>query len=385
MTHVQTHFSRVAVFLSLVVTWSTATSAWRSPNLVSTGLQNLGNTCYLNAQLQCAFHIPVVRSLILSSEGKKAVNLEESCIEQSISVGYQALRILFLTMAQASENHSGPVSTQVLCNALGIPVFEQQDSQEFWKLLLPALGKTELSDLYQGAFEDYIVALDGSGRAKRREEPFLDLSLDISRGSVEESLKTLFGDPELLSNAEGNGWRPEKGADKVDAQKGSLLRAQGLPSILQLHLKRFDHDWNTGLTSKLNTPFVFSETLDLSNICAEVEKTEQTQCIYDLQAVVIHNGEYGSGHYYSYVRPRIENEEWCRFNDEAVTRGLTFPEVTADAFGGRTGSAPNAKGMRGLFAKLFGGLGSYGYGGRSSSAYVLQYVKRGDISTLYLG
>ena len=57
---------------------------------------------------------------------------------------------------------------------------EQQDSQEFWKLLLPALEIESVSDLYKGSFEDYIKALDGSERERRREELFLDLSLDVA-------------------------------------------------------------------------------------------------------------------------------------------------------------------------------------------------------------
>jgi hypothetical protein len=47
----------------------------------------------------------------------------------------------------------------------------------------------------------------------------------------------------LLGVAEGNGWRPEKGADKVNVRKGSSLIAKGLPSILQFLLKRFDYSW----------------------------------------------------------------------------------------------------------------------------------------------
>ena len=93
------------------------------------------------------------------------------------SLAIQALRQVFRDM----RSTSGPVAPRILCQVLGIPVLEQQDSQEFWKLLLPALQLPELTDLYQGCFEDYITANDGSKRERRREEPFLDLSLDVSR------------------------------------------------------------------------------------------------------------------------------------------------------------------------------------------------------------
>lgn len=82
-------------------------------------------------------------------------------------------------------------------------------------------------------------------------------------GSIDSALSREFGSPEFLSTAEGSGWRPEKGADKVDALKGSVLRAQGLPSLLQIHLKRFSYDWNTDRMSKLNQRFSFPEVREL--------------------------------------------------------------------------------------------------------------------------
>ena len=71
-------------------------------------------------------------------------------------------------------------------------------------------------------------------------------------GSVESTLQEMFTQPEILRVSEGNGWRPSKNADKVDAYKGSSLKLDGLPSLLQLHLKRFKYDWETGETSKIN-------------------------------------------------------------------------------------------------------------------------------------
>lgn len=383
--------------------------------ILSSGLQNLGNTCYLNAQLQCAFHIPAVRQLIVNKKNHQ--NLDPPAEQQpeedkesrepqaAESLALQALRRTFAEMEEYSSSSSTssggnrPLAPRILCAALGIPVMVQQDSQEFWKLLLPALQLPALTDLYQGAYEDFIVALDGSGRERRREEAFLDLSLDVTAGSVDSALKELFGAPEVLRCSEGNGWRPEKGADKVDAHKGTLLRSQGLSSILQLHLKRFQFDWSTETTSKINSQFTFPVVLDLSLVCEDTKNDakslEDDRVIYDLQAVLVHAGEYGSGHYYAYVRPNVEKDEWYRFNDHIVEQ-VKLKDVLCDAFGGKcqlddiSGETNDNKNSGGCFLvrlrRAFLPRGaSYGHGGAKSNAYVLQYVRRSDIPKLYRG
>jgi ubiquitin carboxyl-terminal hydrolase 7 len=385
--------SLLNVAISCQVVFRVLGDAASSSRLCPIGLKNLGNTCYLNAQLQCHFHIPRVRQLIMEqpctawSESMETTEIQPSAIESNQaptqeSATLQALRHLFRDMHQSTF----PVAPTNLCSTLGINAFEQQDSQEFWKLLLPAIALPSLSDLYQGAYIDYIIALDGSNRERRREETFLDLSLEVqSSGSVDKALASLFGEPELLSVAQGNGWRPEKGADKVDAHKGSLLTANGLPSILQLHLKRFHYDWNTDATTKLNNPFEFPLELDMQSLCKEDSQNKSGPLpVYDLQSIVIHVGEYGAGHYYAYVRPDVTGDHWYRFDDDQVVP-VSFDEVLADA---ANTAKPTAASCKGWFARvkraLFQSSASYGYGGRTSSAYVLQYVRRCDVPLLYL-
>jgi len=362
----------------------------KSNILVSGGLANLGNTCYLNSQLECAYHIPHLRKIVVSPTD----NSNPTDCPISRNVGLLSLQQQFQSMEMASKRGNGDpivtpsVSTSILCRNLGINVYEQQDSQEFWKLLLPEIDHPDLSELYRGKYDSYIAALDGSGREKTRTEMFLDLSLDVANfGSVYDSLDDMLTSGEILSEKEGNGWRPEKGADKVDALKGNSICSEGLPKVLQLHLMRFTYDWQTQVMSKINDRFSFSKELDLSEICKDTKKGDEN-AIFDLQSIVVHAGEYGSGHYYAYVRPDIRRNKWYRYDDDRVAE-VSFRDVKNDAFGGYVGNSQSQKARKkvGFLKRILSSANpkrnQFGWGGRSSSAYMLQYVKRSDIPFLY--
>ena len=157
-----------------------------SSSMVSNGLRNLGNTCYMNAQLQCAFHIPVLRDIATSIPSSRSIvsvagddDQESSEEQEEITEAAMALKEVVEGMIQATDSKLMAYMPRSFCTRLGIPPMVQQDSQEFWKLLLPAVGMEKLSSLYKGQYEGYISAIDGSGREKRRNEIFLDLSLDV--------------------------------------------------------------------------------------------------------------------------------------------------------------------------------------------------------------
>mmetsp|Transcript_20223 Transcript_20223/g.23429 ORF Transcript_20223/g.23429 Transcript_20223/m.23429 type:complete len:461 (-) Transcript_20223:83-1465(-) len=400
---------------------TTSSSSLSSNTIVSGGLINLGNTCYLNAQLECAYHIPKVRNLILDPSSAKIPLQQPSTDEDenenndtSLSSFYEpepepnasllSLQHVFKSMNQASQRGNGDplftqaVSTSILCRNLGINVYAQQDSQEFWKLLLPGLNHNHLTNLYKGEYENYIVALDGTKRERKRKEIFLDLSLDVTNfDNVYDSLDDKFTSARVLSVKEGNGWRPEKGAEKVDALKGCTIQKSGLPPLLQLHLMRFKYDIMREDMSKINDRFVFPKKMDLTQICEENEGEENSsddkgKVIYDLQSIVIHSGEYGSGHYYAYVRPDVRKNKWYRYDDDRVDE-VTFKMVKDDAYGGhvvgrtRQSNGGNDNNNRGFWRRIIPSMSrrrlNFGWGGKSSSAYMLQYVKRSDVPSIY--
>jgi ubiquitin C-terminal hydrolase len=481
-------------------------------DMIHTGLVNMGNTCYLNAQLQCAYHIPYVRQLVLDArdevvqvevEVEEEIDEDEEIVAQrdgmeevttiddkfkedtdidahlpigavkstktikkkvvkeevkSITDALHGLQITFKSLDNNSP-YSMSGNTDVLCRTLGIDPYVQQDGQEFWKLFIPEIEYDKLANLYSGHYEDYVREIlpdteiinqeessitvnDDYGEEKKEEVEFIPAKLEVKKnkaqeristvvfsdlsipvtegtgGSVESALREMFTEPEILRVSEGNGWRPSKSAEKVDAYKGFSLQRDGLPAILQLHLKRFKYDYDTGETSKINDRCSFPLELDLSELAdLDREDDEGSNDIYDLQSIVIHKGDYGSGHYYSYVRPDIHLDEWYRFDDEFVTR-VDYSDVIADAYGGNNAllqrKRPRSDSFesidsnqhevqqqrRGLLRRIFSlfGLfrhvqmirsrtperrGGFGYGGRTSNAYMIQYVHRSDVPKLY--
>ena len=87
----------------------------------------------------------------------------------------------------------------------------------------------------------------------------------------------------------------------------------------------------------------------------------------------------------AYVRPDIQSNKWYRFNDDIVDE-VSFQEVIEDAFGGKSSEIQPQKtgGPFGLIRRLLGRGGeSYGWGGKTSNAYVVNYIRRSDIPLLY--
>jgi ubiquitin C-terminal hydrolase len=86
------------------------------------------------------------------------------------------------------------------------------------------------------------------------------------------------------------------------------------PPVLFLHVKRFRLD-ATGRMRKISEPLFFEEVLESAAFGVR----------YSLQAVAVHLGRFGSGHYVAYVRD--SQDQWVLLNDAAEPAVVSFQEV----------------------------------------------------------
>jgi ubiquitin carboxyl-terminal hydrolase 7 len=80
---------------------------------------------------------------------------------------------------------------------------------------------------------------------------------------------------------------------------------------------------------KINDSFEFFETIDLSKYMKNGKDDDNS---YTLHSVVVHQGSANSGHYYAFIRPKLE-DNWILFNDETVRPADKY-EVYKNNFGG---------------------------------------------------
>ncbi|ANB15567.1 Ubp13p [Sugiyamaella lignohabitans] len=163
----------------------------------------------------------------------------------------------------------------------------------------------------------------------RRDEQFLDLSIDLERNTSITACLRQFSASEML--CERNKFHCDTCGGLQEAEK--RMKVKKLPKILALHLKRFKFTEDMQRNVKLFHRVLYPKHFRLFNTTFDAEDPDK---LYELCAVVVHigGGPY-HGHYVSVVK--TEHMGWLLFDDEMVES--VDPNYVFNFFGDNKGMA----------------------------------------------
>lgn len=331
------------------------------------GLENLGNTCFMNAGLQCLSHLEPLAAYFLSDTWERDINTGSrlGCKGEFAKVFAELQQIVW----QTDQHQYRPSALRAKLAGFAPHLFDddQQDAQEFLAFCLDALhedlnrvieqppplteeetrndallcesrgedaagalawlrhlerNKSFLVDIMQGQLLSSLTC-SCCGYKSRQFDPFLYLSLpvDWEMSKVTDALEKYLDEEQLAAEDQ---WYCEKCCKKVDATKKIDLWM--LPPILILHLKRITFNARTGRLAKIGRLLSTSSSLDLSGYCSSPQQQGAT---YDIVCVANHKGSASNGHY---TASCLVGEQWFRFDDDAVRALHTSQVVTHESY-----------------------------------------------------
>lgn len=252
------------------------------------GLNNLGNTCYLNATLQCLRSVPELRN-VLKTFQTTSVAVDNTM--QSDSLITSGIRDLFRSM----ESSASPVPPFMMLNVLHMCFprfaeksdhggFQQQDANECWTELvrclqrkLPAIGdELSRSSSEQGAsasrgFVDQYLGgeLEVTMKCQETEdepesvsyEQFYQLSCFIEKEVkyMHTGLKAGL-EGEIIKNSQTLG---------RDARYVKQSKIKRLPAYLSVQMVRFFYKGKEAINAKILKDIKFPLSLDVFDLCTK--------------------------------------------------------------------------------------------------------------------
>ncbi|KAJ1428285.1 hypothetical protein B484DRAFT_396870 [Ochromonadaceae sp. CCMP2298] len=313
----------------------------------------------------------------------------------------EQLQRTFCFLKLSKRRFFDPVQFVEACRCLNLNfnVYHQNDAAEFCDQLLDRLETAtkgnswgKMTDVFGGRWLYQKIPRECATYAREKEacghwqgarmETFLKVELMIKE-SVEDSLQELM-QGELMDGE-------NKISCDVCVQKVATIRRTcfgDLPNTLVLHLKRFDLDFQTFETVKLNNRMAFPLSMNMLQytregievaeraregrsgigsrnvggsgsgssgsdsgvgyraLAYETKQQEQGTGVldaadyeYELQAVLVHSGVAQGGHYYSYIREDVDSGagvgagRWFKFDDDEVS-SFEPDQIPLQCYGG---------------------------------------------------
>ena len=315
------------------------------------GINNLGNTCFINACLQILIHCQLfIYKLIKNS---KLINEKTPITSNFLSI---------CKMMMETEEQSIDISNFKNLLALNHKLFEgylQNDSQEFCRILLEDLSR-ELSEVKIKSIYRLLSNSDKKSK-KMRDQDFhknftqreksiitdifyaqivniftceckaeiysfqkiLDFPLlfpEIIKGdiiTINELLKFYFQTENIDFESKCDA------CHKIYSHKKEI-RISRPPEILILSLQRIDEK-----QEKLRYKVQFPQILDIYPY-VDHDCGYDRECRYNLFGIINHSGRIDYGHYFSFIK--IGNQNWFEFNDSRVNKINKINDCSEDVY-----------------------------------------------------
>uniref|UniRef100_A0A8C7LEX7 Ubiquitin carboxyl-terminal hydrolase n=2 Tax=Oncorhynchus TaxID=8016 RepID=A0A8C7LEX7_ONCKI len=354
------------------------------------GLTNLGNTCYMNATVQCLRSVPELKGALRRYAGA----LGSSGANASSQYITAALRDLYETMDETSSSIPPIILLQFL--HMAFPQFAekgdqgqylQQDANECWLQMMRVLQqKLEPQDPDAPMETD----TESGAAAVAAKKNFIDQYFGVeyettmkctesedeepAKGKESQLQLSCFINQEVKYLATGLRLRLQEEITKLSPslQRNALYikssKVSRLPAYLTIQMVRFFYKEKESVNAKVLKDVKFPLMLDVYELCTselqekmvavrskfkeiedkKLEKQSQKEVkyepfsfdddlgsnnsgYYDLQAVLTHQGRSSSsGHYVGWVKRK--EDEWVKFDDDKVS--VVSPEDILRLSGG---------------------------------------------------